>query len=75
MPWGVGVRNRHHMLFSELQNTLSACPLEAKVVSTAKGIQGFVESASKNQTAQDALKWAQATLVLCLHFKCRVPPG
>lgn len=44
-------------------------------MSTAKGIQGFVESASKNPTAQDALKWAQATLVLCLQFKCRVPPG
>lgn len=44
------------MLFSELQDIPSAWPLEAKAVSVAKRVQGFVDSASKNQTPKAASK-------------------
>lgn len=58
--WGAEKGDRvgesHHMLFSELQDIPSAWPLEAKAVSVAKRVQGFVDSASKNQTPKAASK-------------------
>ena len=56
------------MLFSELQDIPSAWPLEAKAVSMARRVQGFIDSASKTQTSKAASKWTQATLFLCLHL-------